>query len=147
MTINCFFSLYGRYHRWWSHFILSLSLWPHNFLIDLMWSYLNKEKNSGKLCGMQSITLTIQQPYMVIQENFATCCPRHWRSNNHSYMVDSDTIENFHGTQELVRFDNHFLSFILVKWRSNETPASVGLAQARPNNVTSVIKCVNISTV
>ena len=31
---NWFF--YGRYHRWWSHFILSPSMWQHNFLIDLM---------------------------------------------------------------------------------------------------------------
>ena len=88
--------------------------------------------HSGKLCRMLSMTLTIQQPYMAIQENFATCCPWHWWSNNHIYWI-SDTIENFCGTQELVRFDNRFLSFILVKWRSNKRPASVGLAQACPN--------------
>ena len=46
--------------------------------------------HSGKLCGMQSLTLTIQRPYMV---DFRYFC----------------------GTQELVRFDNRFLSFTLVK--------------------------------
>ena len=51
----------------------------------------------------------------------------------------SDTTENFRVTQELVRLEVRFLSLMLVKWRSNEILASVGLAQARPNQLFVVI--------
>ena len=88
--------------------------------------------DSGKLCHIVFVTLTIQRPYMATQENFVALFSWYWRSNDHIWWI-WDTTGNFRVTQELVRYDIRFLSFILVKWRSNESLASVGLAQAHPN--------------
>ena len=129
--------------------------------------------NSGKLCHT-CLALTIQQPYLAIQENFIiTHFPWHWRSNtiygdsgklHHTfsmaltiqrpYMVIQENfchtfsmtltirrpyMVNFGYYRELSSHTRtckawcSFLLLILVKWRSNKTLASVGLAQARPN--------------
>ena len=108
---------------------------------------------------MFSVTMTIQRPYMALQENFVTFFPRHWRSNNHiwhfrktlSHVIrDTDNPTTVYGRSRILQktFASHknlqgimfvFLSFKLVKRRSNETLASVGLAQARPNQVTQFV--------
>ena len=90
--------------------------------------------HSEKLCRILSAMLIIQWPYMVIQEKFVTCFQCHWWSDDHIWYI-SDTIENFQVAQELVRFDVYFLSFILIKWWSNETVASTGLTQVCPNKL------------
>ena len=80
--------------------------------------------------------------------------PQHWWSIDHIWLIlktlshafyDTDdpttiygrfwilAIEYFCVAQELIRFDVRFLSFILVKWRSNKILASVGLTQAYPD--------------
>ena len=67
--------------------------------------------NLGKLCQILSATLTIQRTYMVDLGYYRelSCYAR-------TYMICF-----------------RVLSHILVKWRSNKTIASVGLAQAHPN--------------
>ena len=67
--------------------------------------------NSGKLRHILSATLTIQR----------------------TYMVDLGYYRELSCYARTCKVYFHFLSHILVKWRSNETIASVGLAQARPN--------------
>ena len=67
--------------------------------------------NSGKLRQILSATLTIQQ----------------------TYMVDLGYYRELSCYARTCKVCFRFLSHILVKWRSNETIASVGLAQARPN--------------
>ena len=82
---------------------------------------------------------------------FKTRFLQHWRSNDHirpfrktlwHIFCDTDDSMTINGnsekpchsfwvTQKFVRFDSH-LSWILVKWWSNKTLASMGLIQVHP---------------
>ena len=93
-----------------------------HFRKTLSHSFLNTDDpktifgTSGKLCRMLFVILTIQQPYMVD----LGYCRKLLRHTKTCKVLCS------------------FLSFKLVKWRSNETLASVGLTQACTNYLRNV---------
>ena len=51
------------------------SLFVSLLALLIIYHALTESGNSGKLCHMLSVTLTIQRPYMAIQENLVACFP------------------------------------------------------------------------
>ena len=86
---------------------------------------------SGKLCHMLSVILTIQQPYMAIQENYIICLPWHWWSNDHIWSI-LDTIENFCRAITCKAWNSFsviYACIMMIQWNFCKCGDSLGLSQ------------------
>ena len=68
------------------------------FLVQL--NLLCPSSNLGKLCHMFSVILTIQRPYMALQENFVTFFPWHWLSNDRIWHSRKTSSNSFRDTDD-----------------------------------------------
>ena len=101
-------------------------------LLFVQLSLSRPSSNLGKFwCHMFCMTLTIQRPYMALQENFVACYP--WHDDPTTVYGRSGVLQKTFCYTKTCKVLCSFLSFKLVKWRSNETLALVwGLLRFAP---------------